>query len=94
MTAPMLDRVLVADLDAIFAQVLPCGGNLTPVERPCPDGAPATLVSICHPVDPQDYKCNKCHAEWLSAAIAEGFVYGECDICRGITPVRECYQSL
>lgn len=56
-----------AELEEALGLELPCGGNLSPVARPCPDQAPATLASThrrCNP-GPEDYKCNRCSIEWV-----------------------------
>jgi hypothetical protein len=94
MSAPLLERDIVADLEAMFAIELPCGGNIYPEKRPCPDNAPATMILRC-PCDPgpEDFKCFECYSRWLRAHIDKGTMSLSCEAC-GDTPIHECYRAL
>ena len=90
MTAPLAD----VDLEELFAERLPCGGNHFPVDRPCPHDAEATMVCvhICQ-LDPQAYKCDYCHKTWLDAVVA---IPGDivCEYCDWSAPPGDLYRHL
>lgn len=85
-----LDRVSVADLDAMFANELPCGGN----EAACPHGASATMADSCHIVDESDYKCSHCVAAWTAYWRGRGYDEAECLVCGRCEPLEQCFRPL
>lgn len=95
MTAPLLERDAIADLEEMFALEIPCGGNLFPEKRPCPDKAPATLILRCpHHVTPEDFKCFECYSRWLRGHLDRGTPAIECDNGCGDIPIHDAYRPL
>lgn len=86
----------VVDLEELFQLDIPCGGNLYPITRPCPDHAEADFVGTHMCLSrPQDFKCASCHADWLQAVLDDGegdLVF--CDVCDDEWPASEAYRPL
>ncbi|WPH57751.1 hypothetical protein [Mycobacterium phage WXIN] len=94
MTDVLVDPVV--ELENSFAQELPCGGNLFPETRACPENAPAALVSThayCDGADPQDFKCFECYSRWLRGHLDFGASFIRCT-CGDRISIHEMYRVL
>lgn len=78
------------ELEELLDLEVPCGGNLSPVERPCPAGAAAIVVAT-HRCDfgPTDFKCLACFTEWLLQSD-----YCQCTVCGLYMPQDKVYVPL
>lgn len=93
-TATETDVVSVSDLEELFGLEIPCGGNISPRTRPCPDAA-AAVVRNSHRcrINPSDFKCLKCYTEWLSAgAYSAGWC--TCSRCGARMRMSQMYVPL
>lgn len=93
-TATDNETVSLAELEEHFALEVPCGGNISPVKRPCPDQAAAIMISShrCPPLDPQDFKCLLCYTEWLTGR--KGAEFCRCYVCDTRIPILKAYVPL
>lgn len=81
----------VDELEAIFDLEIPCGGNSTPKNRPCPHQAAAVWVCThrCD-FDAKSFKCDACYAEWYNT-------FGDdcvCSKCAEVMPKFRMYRRL
>ncbi|AID58906.1 hypothetical protein PBI_GAIA_87 [Mycobacterium phage Gaia] len=94
MTDVLVDPI--AELGEQFSDDIPCGGNIFPLLRDCPDQAPAVFISVhasCDAADPQDLKCADCYAIWLRAHKDKGTLFISCT-CRVRMRPEDCYRPI
>lgn len=83
----------VVELEELFANELPCGGNIFPAVRPCPHGASAVVVGPRghEHGHPQAFKCLDCFTDWITGdRVRPGFFY----CCGEWWPVAGAYRPL
>lgn len=83
-----LDKRTTTELEELFSQEVPCGGNLTPSSRPCPHQAAAKLALVrwcsCEYSDADKFfKCFSCWADWVTAFPGPP----PCSFCGAVSPV-------
>lgn len=85
----------ISDLEEMFANEVPCGGNEWPTPRPCPHDAPAVMVSVdsCDN-HPARFKCLWCFEIWYRSATRSGWDTALCSNCGRNTPLDRCFRPL
>lgn len=81
----------ITDLEEAFDLEVPCGGNNSPVKRPCPYSATAQVVTthtICG-IAPTSLKCISCLMEWM-----QGTADCVCIKCGYRAPKHSVYRPL
>lgn len=86
----------IAELEELFSQDIPRGGNLYPLTRACPNDAPASMGSHCpcRRTIPEYFKCFACYTEWLRGHIEAGHNVVSCIDCGNARSIADCYRPI